>query len=127
MTWRVFASSLWSAARDIAAAALSAHPETAAPAVTAGRVTLTGAEVRALYAVAAHLVTRTANVADAEAVADIVIDAALSTAGPAAVLIAPAAEALAALVIEGIASGRIKPGAANEGQTRETPHSGRRA
>ena len=90
------------------------------------KVKLTGAEVRALYAVAAHLVTSTANVADAEAVADIVIDAALSTAGPAAVLIAPAAEALAALVIEGIASGRIKPGAANEGQTHETPHSGRR-
>ena len=126
MNWRAVVAYLFELAgrieRDVAAST-----EPSAPAVTVGKVSLTGGQVRALYAVASHLVTRTASVRDAEAVEDIVIDAALSTAGPAAVLIAPAAEALAALVIEGIASGRIKPGAANEGQTRETPHSGRRA
>ena len=130
MTWRVFASSLWSAARDIAAAALSAHPETAAaPAVTVGRVTLTGAEVRALYAVASHLVTRTANVADAEAVAEITIDAALSAVAPGlAELAIPAANALADLLLEGIASGTIHgdPDPIHDAQTHETPHSGRR-
>ena len=120
-----------SVAADVAASAFGAHsaaPAPELPAVTVGKVSLTGAQVRALYEVAAHLVTRTANVADTEAVADIVIDAALMAAGPiASTLAAPAAEALAGLIIEGIANGTIRPGSPGEGQTHETPHSGRRA
>ncbi len=92
------------------------------PAVKIGRATLTGADVRALYAVASHLVTRTANVQDAEVVADLVIDTALSAEGPlVAAIAAPAAEALAAAIIEGIASGRIRAAALPiaEAQTHE--------
>lgn len=112
------------AARDIANAALFAHPEAAAgaiaPAVTIGKLILTGGQVRALYDVAAHLVTGTANVPDEEAIADIVIDAALMAAGPVvATLAAPAAEALAGLIIEGIASGAIRgdPDPVHDAQT----------
>ncbi len=134
MSWRVFAASLWGSSRDIAVAALSAHPPSIAadlaPAVTVGKVKLTGAEVRALYAVASHLVTRTATVKDADTVAEVVIDAALSVVAPGVANLAiPAANALAGLLIAGIADGTIHgdPDPIRDAQTHETPHSGRRA
>ncbi len=109
--------------------ALAAHPPASdLPPLTVGRLVLTGADVRALGAVAWRLVEGAATVNDAETVADTIIEAALTAAGgPVAVLAAPAAEALAGLIIAGLADGTIRPGAHGEGQTRETPHAGRRA
>lgn len=103
------------------------------PAPSLGEPRLTGGQVRALYSVAARLAARTANVSDAEMVADIVIEAALAEALTpiAARLVAPAAEAIAHSVIEAIADGRFPltgdqhPVA--DAQTRDAPHTGRRA
>lgn len=93
----------------------------AAPPVKIGKATITPEGVRALYDVARHLVTGTAGVKDGEAIAEIAINAALTAAGPeVAALAAPIADALACLIIEDLASGklRISPGAPGEGQTR---------
>jgi hypothetical protein len=81
----------------------------AAPAIQIGKLTLTGGDVRALGAVASRLVEGAATVSDGEAVADTIIEAALRAAGGplVATLAAPAAEALAAYIIEGIADGTI--------------------
>ncbi|RBP03786.1 hypothetical protein DFR50_14234 [Roseiarcus fermentans] len=95
-----------------AAASLSPTAPGAAPppaSVPIGRAKLTVGEARALAGVVAHVVSGSAGRADAEAVADAVIDVALSAANPlVAALVAPAADALAALVIERIASGAIR-------------------
>lgn len=81
----------------------------APPVVKIGPVT--GAQIRALGAVAEHLAAHTAGVADAETVADTIIAGALTAAGPmVAALAAPAAEALANALIEAIAAGKIKGG-----------------
>ncbi len=110
---------IWEAVGKAAAAVLGGSP---AP-VKAGGLSLTGGEIRSLYDVISHLVRGTANVADEEVVADVVIDLALASAGPVvASLAAPAAEALAAYIIEGIASGRIKGGDPGEGQTKPPAH-----
>ena len=93
-------------------------------------VSLTGAQVRSLYEAAFLLFQGSAKVSDAEIVADTVIDAALSALAPGVAFIAiPASEALAAYLIEGIASGRIKGSASPilDGQTKDTPHMGRRS
>ncbi len=85
------------------------------PVVGIGAARLTGAQARALGAVVSHIVHGAAGVADAEIVADTVIDVALASVPlPFAGLVAPAAEILAASVIEAIASGRarIAPGPA---------------
>ncbi len=112
---------VWDLAKDVALAALSAHPPPAS-AVKVGRLTLTGSQVRALYNVVSHLTKGAANVRDAELVADTAIDLALASAGPvAACLAAPAAEAVANLIIE-----RARPGASGEGWARES-RGGRRA
>ncbi len=111
---------VWDLVRDVATSALGAHPAPT-PAVK-GRLTMTGSQVRALYQVVSDLATRSANVRDVETVANIAIDAALMAAGPvAASLAAPAAEAIAAFLIE-----RARPGASGEGWTRES-RGGRRA
>ncbi len=96
---------------DLLAKGLAAHPAPVAPlepAITIGKATLTGGQVRALYEVASHLVTGAANVQDEESVAEVVIDAALTLVAPGvADLAIPAANMLADLLFEGIASGTI--------------------
>ena len=130
MTWRAIVPYIWETAGRIVGAALSVSPPPPAdlPAFTVGKLVLTGADVRALGSVAWRLVEGTATTEDTETVADTIIEAALSAAGgPVAALAAPAAEALAGLIIAGIAEGTIRPGAPGEGQTKDTPRSGRRA
>ena len=106
----------------------SAPPASAPPALPAPASALAGrftvGEARALVTVLGHVVGGTAGVADADVVADAVIDVALSAASPlVAALVAPAADALAALVIERIASGAIRgdPDPIHDAQT----HGGR--
>lgn len=95
-----------------------------------GKFTLTGAQARALFDIASRLVKGAAGVGDVEQVADTAIEIALSAVAPGVALIAiPVAEALSAYLIEGVASGRIK-GSEHpilDGQTKDTPHMGRRA
>ena len=67
-----------------------------------------------------------ATTADAETIADIALTDALSFV-PGAEVFAALAPPLANIIIEGLASGAIEPGASGEGWTRETPHNGRRA
>jgi hypothetical protein len=77
------------------------------PAVSIGNVKLTGADIRAGYELFADLARGTVNVQDEEAVADIIIDTALTAAGPAAVIAAPVLKILERRILEGIANGTI--------------------
>ena len=123
MIWRAIVAFI----AEFLSAMLDAHPAApAAPVLTIGKVGFTGGQARALLMVAEHIAMGAAGVADAETVADTIIAAALTSAGPVAALAAPAAEIVANSIIEAIASGKIHvtPGAGANADALG-PHRGR--
>ena len=112
------ASAVEALAADLLAAAGASNAATTA---TRSAASLTGAQARALALVVARVVDGSAGVADAETVADTIIEVALSAQAPVvAALVGPAAIALADLVIERLAAGEIRfdPNPVADAQTR---------